>query len=52
LADETDAESGKRWKLIYSDDCINPAVDPHLRNKLAPSILHQEELTVPGKIAA
>lgn len=33
-------------------DYINSAVDAHLRNKPVPSILYQEELTVPDKIAA
>ncbi|MFI3136708.1 MAG: IS66 family transposase [Methylococcaceae bacterium] len=33
-------------------DYINSAVDAHLRNKPVPSILYQEESTVPDKIAA
>jgi transposase len=33
-------------------DYINSAVAAHLRNEPAPSILYQEELTVPDKIAA
>ena len=33
-------------------DYINSAVDAHLRNAPVPSILYQEELTVPDKIAA
>jgi hypothetical protein len=33
-------------------DYINSAVDAHLRNERGTSILYQEELSVPDKIAA